>query len=247
VSVPPGGAVAAELKSGTTISVIIPCWNDAVALAGTLRKLRTLCGIDEVIVADASHGGECRAVAEDAGARVAACVRPNRGAQMNRGAALAGSAALLFHHADSDLQQAHVHSLRCALEDPELIGGAFHRKFDDRHPRFRWLERIGRFLADRGGTLYGDQSMFVRRPVFERMGGFAEIPLMEDIEFSRRLRRAGRTAVLDPPLASSPRHHVRRGALRTSLRNGTMIALYRLGYPPEKLHAWYYGETAVAE
>jgi GT2 family glycosyltransferase len=95
-------------------------------------------------------------------------------------------------------------------------------------------------LARRGGTLYGDQSIFVRKEIFEQLGGFASIPLMEDVEFSRRLRRTGKIVVLDPPIATSPRHHERRGAIRTSIRNGVMIVLYRLGISPQRLHAWYY-------
>ena len=106
-----------------------------------------------------------------------------------------------------------------------------------------WLESVARFLTRRGGTLYGDQSIFVRREVFQRLGGFAKIPLMEDVEFSRRLRAAGKIAVLDPPVASSGRRHLRKGAWRTSVQNGLFIVLYKLGVSPHRLHRWYYGEA----
>lgn len=235
-----------DLRPSTTVSVVIPCWNDGVALGAILQKLGTLSGVDQVVVADASPGDRCRTLASEAGATVAPCPLPSRGAQLNAGARAAHGQVLLFHHADTDLTQAHVDALRRAARQPEFAGGAFHRKFDERHARLRFLERLARFLANRGGTLYGDQSIFVRREVFEQLGGFAEIPLMEDIEFSRRLRRAFRTVVLDPPISTSPRHHAARGALRTSLRNGAMIALYRLGFSPEKLHAWYYRRPVFA-
>jgi hypothetical protein len=130
------------------------------------------------------------------------------------------------------------------LADPQIVGGAFFRKFDGRHPRLMWLESIARFLTRHGGTLYGDQSIFVRREVFEKLGGFARIPLMEDVEFSRRLRTAGKIAVLDPPVASSGRRHLRKGAWRTTIQNGLFIVLYNLGVSPHRLHRWYYGERA---
>ena len=107
-----------------------------------------------------------------------------------------------------------------------------------RHPRLMWLESVARFLARHGGTLYGDQSIFVRREVFERLGGFAKIPLMEDVEFSKRLRGAGKIAVLDPPVASSGRRHLRKGAWRTTIQNGLFILLYHLGVSPHRLHRW---------
>ena len=222
-------------------SVIIPCWNDGTALRVTLAGLAALRGVDEVVVADASESDECQSLATANGAKIVRCAAPNRGAQLNAGARLASGDIFLFNHADTCLTQEHLDALHAATkEHPHMAGGAFHRKFDERHLRVTYLEKVARFLAKRGGTLYGDQSIFVRREVFERLGGFAEIPLMEDIEFSGRLQRTARMVVLDPPIGTSPRHHARRGAIRTSIRNGLMIALYRLGFPPEKLHAWYY-------
>ena len=233
-------SLAADDHVQPTLSVIIPCWNDGDALRSQLAILASLIGIDQVIVADASRSPECRALAAAYAADTVQCAEPNRGAQMNAGARSARSDVLLFQHADTRLTQAHVVALREAMCDNSLGGGAFHRNFDERHSALRWLERVARMMSHCGGTLYGDQSVFVRHSVFIRMGGFAEIPLMEDVEFSRRLRRSGRIAVLDPPIASSPRHHQRRGAWRTSMRNCVIIALYRAGVPPAQLHAWYY-------
>jgi len=228
-----GGRPAAEC------SVIIPCWNDGEALRTLLERIGSMTGIAEIVLVDASEGDECAACGRAAGATVVKS-RPSRGAQLNLGARHARGEILLFHHADTELTQAHIDSLHHAMRQSEVIGGAFHRKFDRRHAPLRFIEPIARLIANCGGTLYGDQSIFVRRTVFECLGGFAEIPLMEDVEFSPRLRRAGRTLVLDPPIATSPRHHLARGALRTSIRNGIMIALFRAGYSPQKLHAWYY-------
>ena len=207
-----------------------------------------LRGVDEIIVADASDDARVARRAAERGAIVVACERPSRGGQLNAGAKMARGDLFLFHHADTMLTQEHVDALHDALKkNPDIGGGAFHRKFDERHPRLRLLEGIARQLAICGGTLYGDQSIFVRREWFQRLAGFADIPLMEDVDFSRRLRRAVRTIVLDPPITTSTRHHASRGAVRTSIRNGLMIALYRLGFPPQRLHDWYYRDPRFRE
>ena len=162
---------------------------------------------------------------------------------MNRGAESASGDVILFQHSDTDLADEHIASIEAALTDPEIIGGAFFRKFDGRHPRLMWLESVARFLTHHGGTLYGDQTIFVRRDIFTKLGGFANIPLMEDVEFSRRLRSAGRITVLDPPVQSSARRHLRKGAWRTSVQNGLFIVLYNFGVSPHRLHRWYYGSA----
>jgi GT2 family glycosyltransferase len=90
--------------------------------------------------------------------------------------------------------------------------------------------------------LYGDQSIFVRRDQYNALGGFPPIPLMEDVEFSRRLRRAGKIALLEPPLVTSARRHATQGSWRTSVRNGTLLLLHRIGVSPYRLHRWYYRE-----
>ena len=226
--------------SGLALSVVIPCWRDAAALGRVLPMLQTLPGIGEIIVADATESDECRALARAAGCVVAHCPRPSRGAQMNAGAELARGDVLLFHHADSDLNAGHVANLHAAMRDPALLGGGFYRHFDARHPHLRRLEKWGRRLNDWGGTIFGDQSIFVRRAHFEKLGGFADIPLMEDVEFSKRLRRSGRTRLLDPPMQSSARRFTRRGPWRTTLTNGVLLTLYHLGVSPTRLHRIYY-------
>lgn len=223
------------------ISVVVPSWRDTANLAVLLPRLSHLERLAETIVVDASGEAEPERLALSNGATFVACPGPNRGEQMNLGAAAAGGDVIVFQHSDTDLEEAHLAAIETALADPAIIGGAFFRKFDGRHPRLMWLEAVARFLTRHGGTLYGDQSIFVRRDVFVQLGGFAAIPLMEDVEFSRRLRRAGKVAVLDPPVQSSARRHLRRGAWRTSIQNGLFIVLYKLGVSPHRLHRWYYG------
>lgn len=221
------------------VSIVIPCWNDAVELEKCLTTIRGLRGVEEVIVADASECDDCARIAEASGARVVKCSQANRGRQLNAGARCARGDVLLFHHADTELTQAHLDALRHALNGDGHVGGAFYRKFDPRHRFRQWLVPVVRWYNRRGGALYGDQSLFVRRDTFERMCGFADIPLMEDVEFSQRLRRVG-LVLLDPPIGSSARRHYALGSWRTTLSNLLFVTLYRLGVSPQRLHGWYY-------
>ena len=225
------------------ISVVIPSWRDTENLGELLRALAAQERVAETIVVDASGDARAEQIALASGVTFIACPAPNRGEQMNLGAAASSGDVIVFQHCDTGLEETHLAAIESALADPQIVGGAFFRKFDGRHPRLMWLESIARFLTRHGGTLYGDQSIFVRRAVFEKLGGFAKIPLMEDVEFSRRLRGAGKIAVLDPPVASSARRHVRKGAWRTTIQNGLFIVLYNLGVSPHRLHRWYYGDA----
>jgi rSAM/selenodomain-associated transferase 2 len=201
------------------------------------RVLPQLQDVHEVIVAEASPAAEL-----PQGKNVTAlhCVRPSRGKQMNQGAAAASGDVLVFLHADTAIEQQHLAAISRAMEEQRVVGGAFYRKFDERHPWLRWLEPVARFLTRSGGALFGDQTVFVRRAVFEQLGGFADIPLMEDVEFSRRLRAAGPVAVLDPPISTSPRHHLENGAWRTTIRNGLFLLLFKFGVQAQTLHSIYY-------
>ncbi len=228
------------------LSVIVPSWNDQASLARLLPDLVRLKQLHEVIVADASPSPAAAGAARATGAIYLPALQPNRGAQMNLAAAHATGDVLIFHHADSILTAPHLAAIAQALQKPEIVGGAFYRKFDARHPRLVWFEQVGRFFTRHGGSFFGDQSVFVRRETFRALGGFAPIPLMEDMEFSRRLRRFGKVAVLDPPLESSTRRHLGRGPWRTSIQNGLFILLYKCGVSPVHLHRWYYGTRPSA-
>jgi rSAM/selenodomain-associated transferase 2 len=224
------------------ISIIIPCWNDANALQECLSRVAPVAAGHEIIVADASSTGDCAAIASGfANVRIVRCDRPNRGRQMNAGAVAANGDVLLFQHTDTELSADHLIAIeRATAADAQIIGGAFHRKFDPRHRARQWLVPIVRRWQNWRKNFYGDQSMFVRREHFRAMGGYAEIALMEDIEFSGRLKRSGRVVLLDPPMLSSARRHRRHGKLLVTLENFALIALFKLGVSPDRLHRWYY-------
>lgn len=201
-----------------------------------------LASVHEVIIVEAAANAE---LPIRANVKLLRCRRPSRGEQMNEGAAHATGDVLVFLHADTEIEAAHLAAIDRTTSNDSIIGGAFYRKFDERHPRLSWLDPLARFLTLNRGTLFGDQTVFVRRDVFEKLGGFADIPLMEDVEFSRRLRAAGRVAVLDPPIRTSPRHHLENGAWRTTIRNGIFLLLFKLGVRAETLHAIYYSRRGM--
>ena len=225
-----------------TVSFVIPCWNDAGRLAGTLELLSALEPRPELVVADASdERGPVRALAEKFGAEYVEVEKPNRGGQMNAGARAARGEVLVFHHADTNFSQAHLGAMVAALEeDGQLTGGAFYKDIKAHHPKVGWSEPVVRWYSRYIGVLYGDQSVFVRRAHFEGMGGFKEIPLMEDVDFSKRLRRAGKMALIDPPIRTSMRKFKAEGTVRRKFQNVTLVFLFRIGVSPERLHRWYY-------
>ena len=238
------------------ISIVVPCWGaDAVPAEVAARWLDSGV-VREVIVALAPGGGAgdddnaggadpADDDARPAGLHVHRCTRAGRGHQMNEGAAQARGSVLLFHHADTELEAAHLHALAAAVgANPALGGGAFVRRFDERHPRLRWVEWWEAWRCRRFGPLFGDQSVFVRRTAFGALGGYADIPLMEDVEFTLRLRRRFPVALLEPAIRSSPRKHLAQGRWRTTGSNALFLALFTLGCSPERLHAWYYRRGA---
>ena len=239
-SSPPSGA--AEVA----ISIIVPCWRgDAVPLSLAARWLRSR-DVCEVLVA--AGGGETPVNDGLLGLRTICCTRQGRGNQMNEAARAATGNVFLFHHADTELLETHLHSLQTAMvADATLGGGAFRRQFDERHPYLRWLEPWEALRCRHFGPLFGDQSIFVRRSVFETLGGYGDMPLMEDVEFSCRMRRYAPIALLGPGIRSSARKHIQQGSWRTTGTNALFLLLYVCGVSPFRLHAWYYRHATVTD
>lgn len=219
-----------------SLSIIIPCWGDDQLLQTRAAEWAAMHDVFEIIIVTASSETPLKSAGK---IRVLKADQPNRGLQMNVGAREASGDILVFHHADSDLFPAHLQAIQ-EIPNATIVGGAFHRAFDERHAAFSWISHFERWRNKHFGSLFGDQSIFVRADHFRKMGGFKEYPLMEDMEFSRRLRQSGHIVLLDPPMQSSARRHLQRGAWRTSLQNALFILLYHLGVSPVTLHRWYY-------
>jgi rSAM/selenodomain-associated transferase 2/rSAM/selenodomain-associated transferase 1 len=222
----------------SALSVVIPTHNEEDHIGETLSHLD--CGAEkEVIVVDGGSRDRTAETAEKSGARV--MVSPSgRGIQMNAGARSARGDVLLFVHADSLMPPGYGSLIRTALRDPQVVGGYFRMRFFPSTFFLRYLELTVDLRTRIFRLPYGDQGYFVRASVFALSGGFAEIPLMEDVEFIKRLRRLGRLAYIQSPVKTSARRFERLGAMRALLRNRLTFLGYKLGVSPERLARWYY-------
>jgi rSAM/selenodomain-associated transferase 2 len=158
---------------------------------------------------------------------------------MNEGAKASGGEILLFLHADTQLPGDAKTIIDTTLADQRMVGGRFDVRFDRPSMWGTIISRMMNWRSRLSGIATGDQALFVRRPIFEQMGGFADMPLMEDIDFSRRLKRKGATAALTATVTTSFRRWERHGPLRTILLMWALRFLYWIGISPSHLVEWY--------
>ncbi|MGH9318583.1 MAG: TIGR04283 family arsenosugar biosynthesis glycosyltransferase [Vicinamibacteria bacterium] len=217
------------------LSVVLPTWNEAEALASALKSLPTS---SEVIVADGGSADDTMEVARSWGARLVSCER-GRARQMNLGARLAEGEVLLFLHADSALGPGADSAIESALADSRTVGGSFRLRIRSTKPALKLVALGSNSRARYLGMPYGDQGIFLRRSVYDEIGGFPDIPFLEDVALIRLLRRKGRLVQLDVPLSTGDRHWRDLGVAVTTLLNWTMVALYLGGVSPERLAPHY--------
>lgn len=235
---------ASEALSGA-LGIVMPVYNESALLPAALEHLQRIARGVPVMIAD---GGSTDGSAEIAERYfpVIRCGAPNRGAQMNRAARELDTDTLLFLHVDSRLPADFAGHIQRAMADPRVAAGCFRLRFDVDRPWLRfysWCTRFrGRFLH------FGDQAFFVRRSVFEQVGGYRELPLMEDVDFLRRLivpgflglgRRAGKFVVVPAEVTTSARRFVRRGIVRQQFTNVLLVTLFELGVPARHVARLY--------
>jgi rSAM/selenodomain-associated transferase 2 len=223
------------------ISIVVPVLYEQDTIAGLLEQLR---GIDaeeicEVIVVDGDpEGGTIRRI--EHGRVVTLTSQPWRSRQMNAGATAARGHTLVFLHADTLLPRNALSEINDVLRDDRFVGGAFRLKFDSDRFVYRFMSAFVTLRSRCNRLPYGDQSIFVRREFFERIGGYREIPIMEDVEFVRRTRKfGGRLKILDSTVQTSCRRMEAEGVAKRALKNWMMTILYSLGVSPEKLVRFY--------
>lgn len=228
------------------ISVIIPTLNEAGRLPGLLGALKAQPVSHEVIVVDGGSLDGTAAVARSFGARVFISP-PGRGRQVYEGALRARGGVLLFLHADSVFPEGGLAAIGQALATrPRLMGGNFRLLFDGEGGFSRWLEGFYAWIRARG-FYYGDSGLFVRRDVYDRLGGIRPIALMEDYDFVRRLEDAGETVCIeDPPLVTSSRRFEGRHPAAIVWGWFKIHALFHLGMPPDRLARLYDSERRAA-
>ena len=221
------------------ISMIIPALDEEATIARAIRSCRE-AGPCEVIVVDG--GSRDRTLEIARGEADAVIVAPReRAAQMNAGAAAARGEVLLFLHADTRLPGGSVPAVLGALQDPAVVGGAFRVRLAASPGAGRYVRAAlgitGRMIGVRGsmsGSYSGDQAIFVRAEAFRAVGGYPEIPLMEDVELSRWMRRAGKTVLLPLRVETSGRRWEAWGPLRTVLFMWRIRIGYILGWTPPR-------------
>ncbi len=219
------------------LSIIIPALNEAHNLPQTLANLPAAAET-EVIVVDGGSADQTVAVAKGLGVRVIGSA-PGRSRQLNGGAAAAKGDIVLFLHADTRLPDRFDQAIRETLAQPGVVAGAFRLAIDGPGWGLRWVEWGVNVRSRLLQMPYGDQGIFLRAEVFDKMEGFPDLPMMEDFELVRRLRQMGRVAIAPRAVVTSDRRWRTLGILRTTLANQAMIAGYLLGVDPKKLARWY--------
>lgn len=225
------------------ISIILPVLNEAATIEETLHRLRDIFDI-EAIVVDGGSRDETVAIAKRCGKTVGLSCKvisaaAGRARQMNAGAVVATGDILLFLHADTHLPPKFDTLVRQALQHPNTIAGAFELRIDANLRGLRLIETMVNMRSRFFSMPYGDQGIFLKASTFHDLGGFPDLPIMEDFEFMVRLKRQGRIVILPVPVITSGRRWQKLGVVRTTLINQLIIAGYFLGVPPTQLVCWY--------
>jgi len=217
------------------ISIIVPTLDEERALKATLGHLLLLS--DDIVISD---GGSSDRTADIAAAHAVTWVagEASRGAQLNLGVEAARGDVLLFVHADTRLP-ADAMSLIEAAVTAGALGGGFEVRFDSQRRLMALGSRLVNWRTRLTRVPLGDQAQFLRRDAFERLGGYRDWPILEDLDLMRRLKRLGRVTVLRSPVSTSDRRFARQGILRTLATNYGIWGLYALGVHPRKLARLY--------
>jgi rSAM/selenodomain-associated transferase 2 len=221
------------MKASPEISVIIPAANEAEGLPQCLARVRD--EPNEIIIVDAASDDGTRALAEALGCRFLSLPQRHRARQMNLGAAEARGRILLFLHADTLLPSGALTNIAEAIDRRDAVGGAFSRRYRSRSLILAVTARLAALRNRIFGWHLGDQALFVRRDIFTELGGYRDFPIFEDLDFSRRLRRLGRTVTLTPPVFSSARRFAAKGPLRTTWNDLLLTRRYLSGVDPNDL------------
>lgn len=217
------------------LAVVVPTLNEAENLRRLVPEL--LAGFDQVVVSDGGSSDGSAELARRLGARVVEGPA-GRGGQLNRGAAASDGDVLLFLHADTRLPPGAPDLLRRALAGG-AVGGAFLLRFDRRPPLLVIGERLIAWRTRCTRLPLGDQAHFVTRAAFTALGGYRDWPILEDLEFARRLKRHGRVALIRAPVTTAARRYLQGGIVATAARNWLIWGLFACGVSPRRLARLY--------
>ncbi len=224
-----------------TISVIIPVLHEQAVINATIAHLRAIRSdeVVEIIVVDGDADADTLKVIKDGGVRRLAA-GAGRAGQMNAGAAGARGDILLFLHADTQLPVDAFGRITGCMEGGRFVGGAFDLGIGSEGLAFRIIENVASLRSRFTRIPYGDQAIFIMRDYFHRIGGYGEMPLMEDVDLMRRIKKEGRAIFIIPEkLSTSGRRWNREGVVRCTFRIWTIMLLYLAGVSPQKLARRY--------
>ena len=219
------------------LSIIIPVLNEEHSIGAALANLNRM-NAHEIIVIDGGSSDRTREIVRQ-GANTLASADQGRARQMNHGARIATGDVLLFLHADTRLPDSAKKDIAESLSDARYVGGRFDVQLDSQKWLLAIVGHLINFRSRRSRVATGDQAIFVRRDIFEQLGGFPDIPLMEDVAFSRMLKRSGAVACLKSKVITSARRWENNGPLRTILLMWTLKSLYLAGVSPRTLARFY--------
>jgi rSAM/selenodomain-associated transferase 2 len=222
--------------SAVRISIIIPTLNEARNIKEAITTTQPSTNI-EVIVVDGGSQDSTVEIVQSLGIKIISS-SPGRAAQMNAGAAAASGDILLFLHADTRLPIGFDVMIRTTLQ-PGIVAGAFKLRIDASLLSLRWVELGVNWRSQFYQMPYGDQAIFLTKQVFQQIGGFPDLPIMEDFELMRRLRRVGKIVILPVAVVTSARRWLQKGVFKTTLLNQIVIIAYLLGVSPQRIRSWY--------
>jgi rSAM/selenodomain-associated transferase 2/rSAM/selenodomain-associated transferase 1 len=232
-----GGICCSAVTDPRPISVIIPALNEADYILDTLKHIQSGENL-EIIVVDGGSTDNTVQLAKDTGAIVIQ-TPTGRARQMNAGAAAASADLLLFVHADTRLPKKFDVHIRQAMDGAGIAAGAFELRVDSPISTFRVIERLANWRSRRKQMPYGDQAIFVSASLFQEIGGFRHISIMEDFDLMRRLVKRGRIITLPVAVYTSPRRWLKAGIYKIWFINQIVIIAYLLGVPPVKIGRLY--------
>ena len=231
------------MSDNAAVAVLIPTLNEAESIGGLLAILSTM-GFSEIVVADGGSADDTVAIVRSFPAVTYVESQRGRGKQLRAATAASSAPVLFFLHADTVPPVHAVSCIRRALQSPEVVGGCFRLRFDERS----WLLDLSAWLTrfETPLTTFGDQGFFVRRRTLQILGGVPDQLFLEDVELRARLVRAGGFIKLSENVLTSARRYKSLGVIVGQLRNALIVAGYYVGLSPEKLSRFYPPQKPVA-